>query len=79
MNVGESVPAAEPFTVQAYEGVDPPFVGVAVNVTDDPSQTVKLGVEILTDTGSGAFTVIVIVPDVDIDGEGQAALLVIST
>ena len=78
-NVGESVPAAEPFTFQAYEGVLPPLVGVAVNVTAEPLQTVRLGVEMLTDTGNGAFTVMVIVPDVAIEGLGQTALLVIST
>jgi hypothetical protein len=33
------VPAFTPFTFHWYEGVSPPFVGVAVNVTGVAAQT----------------------------------------
>jgi hypothetical protein len=38
MNAVEFVPAFIPLTFHWYEGIVPPFVGVAVNVTDDPGQ-----------------------------------------
>lgn len=60
------VPAAVPFTVQAYDGALPPLVGVAVNVIDAPAQ---VGLEpvvsaILTAGADGVVTVIVIALDV---------------
>ena len=38
VNVGLSVPVFEPFTLHWYDGVVPPFTGVAVNVTLAPKQ-----------------------------------------
>lgn len=38
VNVAEFVPALLPFTSHWYEGVVPPFTGVAVKVIDDPAQ-----------------------------------------
>ena len=50
-----------PFFFQTYNGAVPPFVGVAVNVTDVPSQIVVelAAIEILA--VSSGFTVMVIV------------------
>ena len=58
------VPAFTPFTFHWYEGAAPPFVGVAVNVTDVPAQTGFAEGETETLTGRIGFTVIVIVFDV---------------
>ena len=53
-----------PLTFHWYEGVDPPFVGVAVKVTEVPAQTgfAETATEILT--GSNGFTVMVTVFEV---------------
>ena len=48
-----------PFTFHWYAGVDPPFVGVAVKVTEVPAQTGLAEAAIDTLTGSSGFTVIV--------------------
>jgi outer membrane protein W len=40
VNVAAFVPALVPLTFHWYEGVVPPFVGVAVNVTEVPEQIV---------------------------------------
>jgi len=47
------------FTFQTYDGVVPPFVGVAVNVTGVPAQTLFAEGEIETLTESPGFTVTV--------------------
>ena len=51
---------ADPFFHHWYVGV-PPFVGVAVKVTDVPWHTGLALAAMLTLTGNGVFTVIVIV------------------
>ncbi len=51
----------------------PPFVGLAVNVTFAAAQTVKEGVEILTDGLTEGLTVIVIALDAILFEEGQTA------
>ena len=38
MKVDEFVPALTPLTFHWNEGVDPPLIGMAVKVTDDPGQ-----------------------------------------
>ena len=38
MKIDEFVPAFVLFTFHWYDGVVPPFVGVAVKVTDEPGQ-----------------------------------------
>ena len=50
-----------PFFFQTYDGEVPPFVGVAVNVTDVPSQIVVALAAIETPAVSSGFTVMVIV------------------
>jgi hypothetical protein len=54
------------------------LVGVAVNVTELPEQTVVAGVVTLTDGVTDGVTVIVIDPDVAVAGDGQAAVDVIT-
>ena len=54
------------------------MVGVAVNVTDEPEQTVVLGVVILTEGVTAGFTVIVIPVEVAVVVVGQAAFDVIT-
>src|SRR5207249_1616747 len=61
VNVALLVPAFVPFTVHWYDGVVPPFTGLAVNVTDVPEQIVALEAEILTVGVTTLFTVMVIV------------------
>jgi hypothetical protein len=51
----------------------PPFVGVAVNVTDAPAQIVVALAAIDTEGTRTAFTVIVIELDVAVTGETQVA------
>ena len=54
-----------PFSFHWYDGVAPPFVGTAVNVTLVPEQIVLPGLAaILTDGATAAVTVIVISLDV---------------
>ena len=60
LNVLLFVPALVPFTFHWYEGVPPPFVGVAVNVTFTPAHIVVELAAAVTLTGKFGFTVIVI-------------------
>ena len=53
------VPALTPFTLHWNNGFVPGFTGVAVKVTDVPEQTVVEEALIVTLTGSGLFTVMV--------------------
>jgi hypothetical protein len=50
-----------PFFFQTYDGEVPPFVGVAVNVTDVPSQIVVALAAIEMPAVSSGFTVMAIV------------------
>jgi hypothetical protein len=52
------VPTLFPFTFHWNEGVDPPFVGVAVKVIFTPAQAVIVETEMLTDGVTEGFTVI---------------------
>lgn len=73
------VPTFTPFSFHWYDGEAPPFVGVAVNVTDVPLHIVLPGLaEILTAGVTVVLTVIVIPPLVAVVGEAQLALLVIT-
>ena len=58
MKVEEFVPALAPFTFHWYAGADPPFVGVAVKVTDDPGQKGLEDAVILTPAGKLLLIVI---------------------
>ena len=58
------VPTLLPLTFHWYAGAVPPLVGTAVNVTELPAQTVRLGVEMLTDGVRVGLMVIVIALDV---------------
>jgi len=58
------VPTFDPFTFHWYEGVVPPFVGVAVNVTEEPEQIVVAVAAIETFAVRTGFTVIVTLFDV---------------
>ena len=53
-----------PFTFHWYAGDVPPFVGVAVKVTDVPAQTGLADAAMVTLTGSSGFTVMVTVLEV---------------
>jgi len=50
-------PEVTPLTFHTYEGVDPPLVGVAVNVTEVPAQTGFADAAIATLTGRTLLTV----------------------
>ena len=74
------VPTFVPFTCHWYDGVVPPLVGVAVNVTE---LLVQLGfaplvIAILTAGVTELLTVIVIELDVAVVGDAQVALEVIT-
>jgi hypothetical protein len=59
---GLSVPTFAPLTFHWYDGVAPPFTGVAVKVTEVPAQTGSAGeAAIVTLTGTVGVTNIVIV------------------
>ncbi len=64
VNTDELVPAADPFNVQAYVGVVPPFVGVAVNVAPEPAQIDVVDAVILTDGVTLGVTLIVTALDI---------------
>ena len=49
--VGLFVPTSTPFTFHWYDGFVPPFVGVAVNVTDVPAQIVDPGLALIRTEG----------------------------
>lgn len=53
------MPALAPFTIHWNAGADPPFIGVAVKVTDDPGQKGLLDAAILTPAGKLLFCIIV--------------------
>ena len=72
------VPTLLPFSFHWNEGVEPPLVGVAVNVTLVPEQIVVAVAEILMLTGRFGFTVMVIVFDVAGLPVAQVALEVIT-
>ena len=73
-------PIFTPFFFHWYPGIDPPLVGVAVNVTDVPEQIVVPGAAaIVTDGTKTGLTVIVIALLVEAFGTAQEALLVITT
>ena len=52
VKVFELVPELIPLTFHWYEGLNPPFVGTAVKVTDVPAQTLFWEAEMLTLTGT---------------------------
>ena len=72
------VPTLLPFSFHWYEGVEPPLVGVAVNVTLVPEQIVVAVAEILMLTGRFGFTVMVMVFEVAGLPVAQVALEVIT-
>ena len=63
-----------PFTFHWYAGVVPPFVGVAVKVTEVPEHTGLADAAIETLTGRFGFTVMVTVFEVAGLPVGQVAL-----
>src|SRR6476660_2316277 len=75
VKVGESVPAFVPLTCHWYDGLLPPFVGVAVKVTEAPSQMLVVDATILTD-GSTLVDVISISLLVAVGVDTQARSLV---
>jgi hypothetical protein len=65
VKAGLSVPTFAPLTLHWYDGVSPPFTGVAVNVTEVPVQIGSAGrAEILTLTGTVGVTDIVTILEV---------------
>jgi hypothetical protein len=68
-----------PFTCHWYEGEVPPFVGVAVNTTDVPVQTLFALVAMVTSGAEAGFTVIVTGVAVAVGTVGQDAEDVITT
>ena len=54
------VPTFEPFNFHWYVGVVPPFVGVAMKVTEAPAQIVVAEAEILTLAGKFGLTTILL-------------------
>ena len=69
------VPAFTPFTFHWYEGVAPPFVGVAVKSTLVPAQIVVAEAETETDGVKSGFTVIVMMLLIAKLGDAHVALL----
>ena len=67
-------PVFTPFTCHWYEGVNPPLVGVAVNVTGVAEQTGLAEATIETLTGNELFTVMVMEFEVAGLPVGQVAL-----
>ena len=78
VKVGELVPAFTPLTCHWYDGLAPPLVGVAVKVTDPPSQMVVVLAAIET-SGSTLVDVMVTGLLVAVGVDAQARLLVIIT
>lgn len=74
MKLNEFVPAFIPFTFHWYDAVVPPFIGVAVKVTDEPGQNGFDDAAMVTPAGRFELTIIVIVFDVDGLPSGQAML-----
>jgi hypothetical protein len=77
VNVALFVPAFTPSICHWYDGVEPPFVGVAVKVTLVPAQIVVADADTDTDGVTLEFTVIVTPALVAVVVERQLALLVI--
>src|SRR6478752_2683927 len=75
VNLSESVPLFTPLTCHWYDGLLPPLVGVAVNVTDVPLHIVVVEAAMLT-LGSTLVDVIVIGLLVVVGVEAQARSLV---
>jgi hypothetical protein len=75
VNVAEFVPTFVPFTFHWYEGAVPPFVGVAVNVTDVPAQIVVEPAAIETLAGKFELTVTVTAFELT---DGQTPLVTIT-
>ena len=63
-----------PFTFHKKEGNDPPLVGVAVKITEKPEQTGFSEDAIVTETGEGGYTVMVITLEVSGLFDEQVAL-----
>ena len=59
MKIDEFVPALIPLTFHWYDGA-PPFIGVALKVTDDPGQNGLEVAVMLTPAGKLVFSTIVI-------------------
>ena len=79
VNVALLVPVFTPFFFHWYEGVDPPLVGVAVNVTLVPAHMVEDDAAMLTDGVRIGLTVIVMFElDAEV-GDGQVAVDTIVT
>src|SRR6478735_8131430 len=78
VNLSESVPLSTPLTCHWYDGLAPPLVGVAVKVTDVPSQMVVVDADILT-SGSTLLELIVISLLVTVGLVTQARSLVMMT
>jgi hypothetical protein len=74
VKVCEFVPAFTPFTFHWYAGVVPPFIGVAVKVTDDPGQKGFDDAAMVTLAERFELTIIVITFDVAGLPSGQAIL-----
>ena len=79
VKVGLFVPTSIPFTFHWYDGVVPPFVGVAVKVTEALGQMVVAEAAILTDGTGAGLTVMAIPALVAVTGDAQVALDVITT
>jgi hypothetical protein len=63
-----------------YAGDEPPFKMLAVKVTDVPAQIAPLGLAVIEIVGTTlCVTVIVMLFEVTVAGEGQTAFDVIST
>src|SRR6476469_2311161 len=75
VNLSESVPLSTPLTCHWYDGLLPPLVGVAVNVTEVPLHIVVVEATILT-AGSTLVDVIVIGLLVAVGVDAQARSLV---
>ena len=74
MKIWEFVPELTPFTFHWYAGVVPPFIGVAVKVTDDPGQKGFDDAIMVTPARRFELTIIVIVFEVAGLPSGQAML-----
>ena len=79
MYVALFVPTLLPSSIHWYDGVEPPFVGVAAKVTEVPAQMELALATILTDGLTVDVTLIVIVFDATVVGLAHSALDVIST
>ena len=74
VSAGALVPVLTPFSCHWYAGVVPPLVGVAVKITLVPGQIIVDDAATTTEGVTDAVTIIVIVLDVAVAGDAQAAL-----